>query len=438
MLNSNDKKFGAVIFLLLIIIVGSLVFIRGCDKKEFKNDDIFSKDAEVVPDENEENPSQSSDYESNVDSDTDIYRVLSENKEISKVPVLDFEDYYQVEMGNKDFRLPLVSEVDGNGNRLAVIITYYFKSIYANDYTLVDGLSFTELGTYKVHYQVTNSYGKTAYKALMIEVVDQTAPIIEGYIEEYDISSGLISYIPVNNNAIINDGVKINFSDNGKIVYANYYKALYEVVGGINTLEQESLMNVMDIDLTTDFYLYDDGEYHIRAYDEANNYTEYIVTIDRSNPVIEINYTKLNTNQVLVTIKADEMLSEVSGFTLSEDKKTLTKVYTNNCQEEIIISDLAGNKVNVSVLVDTILEVKVLQNGIQTESTQLNLNDGVISIIVEGNSNYEINYRLDYGSSISYTNGINLVVAGHYDFTITGDMGIINFSLDISNQLTGG
>lgn len=436
MLNLNDKKFGAVIILLLIIIVGSLVFIRGCDKKEFKNDDIFAPEEEVIPNE-EEDTSQSSDSESDVASDTVVYGILSENHEVPDVPVLDFIDYYQVEVGNQDFRLPVVSEIDSEGNRLAVIITYYFKSIYASDYTLVDGLSFRELGTYKVHYQVTNSYGKTAYKDLIIDVIDQTAPIIEGYIEQYDVSNGLISYIPVNDNAIINNGVRINFSDNGKIVYANYYKALYEVVGGVNTLEQEALMNVVDIDLTTDFYLYDDGEYHIRAYDEANNYTEYIVTIDRSNPVVEVNYTKLNTNQVLVTINTDEMLSEVSGFTLSEDKKSLTKIYTTNCQEEIIISDLAGNKVNVSVLVDQILTVKVLQNGIQTGSTQLNLNDGVISIVVEGNSNYEISYILDYGNSISCTSGVNLVTVGHYDFTITGDMGVINFSLDISNQLTG-
>lgn len=440
MLNQNDKKGIAVIVLLLVIILGSLVFIRGCDKKEFKNDSIVNPPEEVVPNE-EEDASQSSDstiYDTEENQNTSVIyqEVLSENQESPEIPILDFETYYQVEIGNKSFELPTISELDSKGNPQVVIITYYFKAIYENDYRLVDFLSFKELGTYKVNYQVTNSDGQTATKDLWIDVIDQTAPIIEGFIEEYDESTGLISYIPVNDNSRINNSIHITFSDNDKVVYASYYKAIYENIGGEDTLEQEALMNVIDIDLTEEFYLYEDGEYHIRAYDEAGNYSEYVVIIDRTNPVVEVTYTKLDNNQVLVKITSDEEIKEVEGFNISSDKKSLTKTYTVNKQEEVTLSDLAGNTISVPIVVDQILTVKVLQNGIETESRQLNRNDGVISITVEGNSNYEITYSLDSNSNIIYTSGESLVLDGHYDFTITSDIGIILLSLDISSQMT--
>lgn len=440
MLNQNDKKGIAAVILLLIIILGSLVFIRGCDKKDLKNDSIVNPPEEVVPIV-EEDTSQSSDStmydtEENQNISVICHEVLSENQESPEIPILDFETYYQVEIGNKSFELPVVSEFDSKGNPQAVIITYYFKSIYENDYRLVDFLSFQELGTYQVHYQVTNSIGQTTIKDLWIDVIDQAAPIIEGFIEEYDESTGLISYIPVSDNSRVKNSIHITFSDNDKIVYASYYKAIYENIGGEDTLEQEALMNVIDIDLTEEFYLYEDGEYHIRAYDEAGNYSEYVIIIDRTNPVIEVSYAKLDTNQVLVTITSDEEVKEVDGFTLSNDKKSLTKTYTVNTQEEVTICDLAGNTILVPIVVDQILTVKVLQNGMDSESRQLNRNDGVISVIVEGNSNYQITYSLDSSSNIIYTSGESLVLDGHYDFTITGDIGVILLSLDISSQMT--
>lgn len=440
MLNTNDKKGIAVVILLLIIILGSLVFIRGCNRKEFVEEDVLNLPEEVVPDGGYD-PSQSSD--SNIDNTDTVYsnsviyqEVLSENPTIPDAPVLDFETYYQVEIGSLDFSLPVVSEVDNSGNPQVVIITYYFKSIYANDYVMVDNLSFKELGTFRVNYQVTDSYQQTTTKDLWIDVIDETAPIIEGLIEEYDESSGLISYIPVNDKDIINEDISITFRDNDKVVYANYYKAIYENIGDENTLEQEALMNVIDIDLTTDFYLSEEGEYHIRAYDEAGNYTEYVVTIDKSNPVVEVTYTNLESNQVLVTITSLEEISEVNGFTLSEDKKSLTKIYSANISEEVTVKDLAGNEVIVPILVDQIITVNVMQNGTLTESTQLNLNDGDIIIDVLGNANYEIVYSLDSGGYTSYISGSSLTLVGHYDFTIYSDMGTISFSLDISNQGT--
>ena len=441
MLNLNDKKGIAVIILLLIIILGSLVFIRGCNNQEFKNDLIPNLPDKIDPNDIE-NFSQSSNYTNGSD-EKSIKQVNYkdndyESHKISESHILDFDTYYQVEIGDTDFKLPIISEFDSEGNQLDLSITYYFKSLYSVDYTLVNNLSISELGTYRVHYQVTNYYGQTISKDIWIDVIDETAPTIEGFIQEYDESSGLFSYIPVNNGYVTNKGINISFSDNHEVVYANYYKAIYEIVDGTNTIEQESLMNVVDIDLNMDLYLYEDGEYHIRAYDISGNYSEYVVTIDRTNPVIEVIYSIIENNKVLVTISSDEEIREITGFTLSEDKKSLTKIYNINAYENISLSDLAGNSVTVPILVDQILEITVLQNGVSTENRQLNLNDGDISITVNGNSNYEITYSLDGNGNLIYTNGANIVSEGHYEFTIIGDIGIINFLLYISNQTING
>ena len=70
MLNTNDKKGIAVVILLLIIILGSLVFIRGCNRKEFVEEDVLNLPEEVVPDGGYD-PSQSSD--SNIDNTDTVY-----------------------------------------------------------------------------------------------------------------------------------------------------------------------------------------------------------------------------------------------------------------------------------------------------------------------------------------------------------------------------
>lgn len=428
MLNTDDKQKVAVTILLLIIILGSLVFIKCYNKKQFI-DDIPK---EEVKDNN--NSSQSSNFISNTNHDISYQTISSTNDEIAKLPDLDFDTNYQVELGTTYFTLP---EVISNNECLTINIKYYFKQYQSNNYVETNSLVFDKLGTYKVTYIVSDCHNQKTSKDLYIEVIDQTAPKIEGFIEEYDENTEIISYIPVNTNSIINKPVKIYFSDNDSVSYAEYYKAIYETVDNESTIEKESMMQVIDIDLNNDFYLYEDGEYHIRAYDNSGNYQEYVVTIDRTNPVSEVTYTKLDTNQVLVTIKLDEEVKEIDGFTLSDDKKVLTKVYSNNLLENIIISDLAGNEIIVPIKIDQIITIKLIQNGIETNSNQLNQNDGNISVIVEGNTTYSIIYTLDNNTPVSYISGTDITADGHYNFIITSDMGIFNLSFDVSSQTPG-
>ena len=81
-----------------------------------------------------------------------------------------------------------------------------------------------------------------------------------------------------------------------------------------------------------------------------------VTNIDKQKPEIKVNYsTTSKTNKdVIVTITSNEELQEVQGWTLSKDKKTLTKTYSNNLIEEFEVFDLAGNRTTVNVSVTNI------------------------------------------------------------------------------------
>ena len=86
------------------------------------------------------------------------------------------------------------------------------------------------------------------------------------------------------------------------------------------------------------------------------NKTAVHLNIDRTPPEGEVEYsTKDPTNKdVIVTVQLSEPIQEVEGWELSEDKLTLTKPYTENKTEEIIITDLSGNTNTVKIEVNNI------------------------------------------------------------------------------------
>ena len=97
----------------------------------------------------------------------------------------------------------------------------------------------------------------------------------------------------------------------------------------------------------------------------SNSYAKYVldkdivaitVNIDRTNPVGIVNYsTEEKTNEdVFVTINLSEPILELEGWELSEDQLTLTKKYTQNITEIITIEDLSGNEGTVEINIQNI------------------------------------------------------------------------------------
>ncbi len=127
----------------------------------------------------------------------------------------------------------------------------------------------------------------------------------------------------------------------------------------------------------------------------TSSLTVTVDNIDKEPPQIEYTTKENEDGSVEVTLKSNEKLNEEAipeGWTLSEDKITLTKTYTKTTEEEISIQDLVGNKTNLSVKVtikdkttedgNNKLEADVTQSDINNTSNTPNTGDIVIYSIV--------------------------------------------------------
>ena len=93
--------------------------------------------------------------------------------------------------------------------------------------------------------------------------------------------------------------------------------------------------------------------------DLVGNETEIILginNIDKIAPIASVSYSiTAETNQnVTATITANEALQDVNGWTKSIDGKILTKTYTSNTNENVIIKDIAGNEEEVVITISNI------------------------------------------------------------------------------------
>ena len=117
-------------------------------------------------------------------------------------------------------------------------------------------------------------------------------------------------------------------------------------------------------DLTNGFQLdievVDPGMYSVRMTcyrEDTESYGFYYTLEDTTPPTAEVSYSnngELTNQDVTVTIQADEAIQAVEGWTLSDDQTTLTKVFSENTDGSVTISDLAGNTAEISYTVSGI------------------------------------------------------------------------------------
>ena len=104
----------------------------------------------------------------------------------------------------------------------------------------------------------------------------------------------------------------------------------------------------------------DPGMYSVRMTcnrKDTESYGFYYTKEDTTPPTAEVSYSnngELTNQDVTVTIQADEAIQAVEGWTLSDDQTTLTKVFRENTDGSVTISDLAGNTAVVNYTVSGI------------------------------------------------------------------------------------
>ena len=109
-----------------------------------------------------------------------------------------------------------------------------------------------------------------------------------------------------------------------------------------------------------------------------------INNIDVTAPEVEVEYstTETTNDTVTVTVKSNEKLKEVKGWTLSEDKLILTKEYTDNTEETLIIYDLAGNERKIPIRIANINKVE-LEAKVEYSTTEAT--KGTVKVTIKAN-----------------------------------------------------
>ncbi len=116
-----------------------------------------------------------------------------------------------------------------------------------------------------------------------------------------------------------------------------------------------------------------------------------ITNIDKDAPKVQLNYstTESTTEDVVVTIISNKEMKEINGWKLSSDKKSMTKIYSENTTETIIIMDLLGNSTDAEILISNINKVtdkesnsnnvsKTSKYTLNAQSTYLNAAKGIL------------------------------------------------------------
>lgn len=129
------------------------------------------------------------------------------------------------------------------------------------------------------------------------------------------------------------------------------------------------------------------------------------IKIDRTAPSLQVSYStkELTSGNVEVTIKANEIIQEIEGWYLQEDKKALKKEYSENVKEEIQVKDLSGNASNAVVEINNIdkeapiIEIQKVSNS-NTEYPNYANKDAEISVNIVIKDDRKIVESLEEGN----------------------------------------
>ena len=122
-------------------------------------------------------------------------------------------------------------------------------------------------------------------------------------------------------------------------------------------------------------------------YDTAGNekrVTIEVNNIDKSGPDVQVNYstTKITNQDVIVTITANKDIVPIEGWEISADKRKLTRIYSNNINEEVLVYDIAGNSKKIVVQI-TNIDKKAPQIQVIYSETKATNKDVSVEIIAD-------------------------------------------------------
>lgn len=145
-------------------------------------------------------------------------------------------------------------------------------------------------------------------------------------------------------------------------------------------------------------------KFTLNAYKLNRDASEITYTLKRSES------DKEYTNQdVILTINLNKPIYAIDGFTISEDRKILTKTITENEKNTITVEDVSGNKKDIFYEINNIdkipPEIIGIENGkTYTSNVTLDYKDniGIKDIVIDKYSDLKLSMNDDYYDTESY------------------------------------
>ena len=152
--------------------------------------------------------------------------------------------------------------------------------------------------------------------------------------------------------------------------------------------------------------------------------TVEVNNIDKVAPVLTVNYLALNKNkdEITATITANEEIEGIEGWTLSEDKRTISKTYEENKTEGITVKDKAGNSSKTTISVTTLnkrfeVEEYVIENN-NIKDVPANMSFEEFAKNIDTNMEYEIRENGNRISNTSIVKTGQMLIVGNSVYTI--------------------
>ena len=173
-------------------------------------------------------------------------------------------------------------------------------------------------------------------------------------------------------------------------------------------------VTITNNDGSNEYVFEKNGTFTFEYIDSEGNRSQNIARvtwIDKEGPQININYETINNGKaVKVTIQANEELKPIEGWTLSEDRLTISKTFDENQTETIQLSDLAGN------IVETTINVQNIE-----QSEDENQNNESTTNTITGNTN---NYKDDtVANTILPSAGLSIIIKALIVLVLLGTIG---------------
>ena len=152
--------------------------------------------------------------------------------------------------------------------------------------------------------------------------------------------------------------------DEEKTICKFRFKALENIVGG-NTNISFTNVNITKEDTSTE--------------NAGDIVVPIQITVEEFTVYPNYSTTNLTNNDVTVSLVANKEVQDVDGWTKSADGKVLTKKYSNNIIESVVVKDIAGNEVIADIIIDNIdktaptLEVAYSTTDQTTEAVQVTI-----------------------------------------------------------------